>query len=184
MELPERVLTGPVVLRHFTQSDAPRVRELAGDWEVAKTTAALPHPYRQALADDWISGHDEARNRGTDFPYAVTRVHDGALVGSLGLRPLANEHGHFGYWIGRPHWGLGYATVATRAAIALLYAHTDAEALWAVHLADNHGSSRVMEKCGMRVLRREARSHRGEPRDFLVRGITRDEWDRLADRPR
>ena len=178
------MLTGPVVLRLFTQSDAPGVRELAGGWAVAKSTASLPHPYRQAMAEDWISGHDEARNRGADLPYAVTRVHDGTLVGSLGLHPRANEHGHFGYRIGRPHWGLGNATAATRAAIALPYAHTDAEALWAVHLADNHGSSRVMEKCGMRVLRHEARPHRGESRDFLVRGITRDEWDRPADRPR
>jgi ribosomal-protein-alanine N-acetyltransferase len=184
VELPERVLTGPVVLRHFTLSDATRVRELAGDWEVAKTTAALPHPYRQSMAEDWIAGHAEARDRGTDFSFAITRVDDGALVGSLGLRPDASEHGHFGYWIGRPHWGSGYATAATRAAIALLFAHTDAETLWATHLADNHGSSRVMEKCGMRVLRREARPHRGEPRDFLVRGITRDEWDSLVERPR
>jgi hypothetical protein len=60
VELPERVLTGPVVLRHFTLSDAPRARELAGDWEVAKTTAALPHPYGQAMAEDWISGRTGA----------------------------------------------------------------------------------------------------------------------------
>jgi RimJ/RimL family protein N-acetyltransferase len=90
---------------------------------------------------------------------------------------VANEHGHFGYWMGRAYWGRGYATAATRAALTLLFAHADADTLWAVHLADNEGSARVMDKCGMRVLRAESRIHRGREREFLVRGITRDPWE-------
>lgn len=181
MDFPERVQTGPVALRHFAPTDAPRVQQLAGDWDVARSTAAIPHPYPDGMAAAWIAGHADARRQGTELPYAITRADDGLLVGSLGLRPSANEHGHFGYWIGKPHWGAGYATAATRAAITLLFAGTDLDLLWAVHLTDNHGSRRVMEKCGMRMLRRETRSHRGDEREFDVRGVTRAVWEGLVD---
>lgn len=181
MDFPERVQAGSVALRHFVPSDAPRVQLLAGDWDVAKSTAALPHPYLDGMAEAWIAGHAEGRSRGTELPYAITRVDDGALVGSLGLRPTANEHGHFGYWIGKPYWGAGHATAATRAAIALLFARTDLDLLWAIHLAENRGSWRVMEKSGMRVLRRQTHVHRGEAREFYVRGITRAVWEGLTD---
>ncbi len=177
MDLPERVLAAPVALRHFVPSDAPRVRLLADDWDVAKTTAALPHPYLDGMAEAWIGGHEAARARGEEFTFAIARANDSVLVGALGVRPKANEHGHFGYWVGKAHWGRGYATAATRTAIALLFARTDLDAVWAVHLADNAGSARVMDKCGMTALRQETRSHRGEPRGFLVRGITREAWE-------
>ena len=75
--------------------------------------------------------------------------------------------------------GEGCATAATRAAIAILFARTDLDAVWAVHLVDNVASARVMEKCGLRVLREEERTHRGQPRAFHVRGIARAAWDAL-----
>jgi RimJ/RimL family protein N-acetyltransferase len=177
MELPERVRAMPVALRHFAAADAHDVRRLADDWEVARWTAALPHPYADGMAEAWIAGHAGARERTGEHVFAITRAGDGALVGSLGVRPEANVHGHFGYWIGRAHWGAGYATAATRAAIAILFARTDLDAVWAVHLADNVGSARVMAKCGLQVLRNEERTHRGEPRAFHVRGITREAWE-------
>ena len=177
--LPAQVLSPPVALRHFAAADAPRVRALADDWEVAKTTLALPHPYLPGMAEIWIAGHAAARRAGTEFAYAITRAADGELVGAIALRPDGGATGHVGYWVGRAHWGAGYATAAMRAGLALLFAHTEADLVWAVHLADNEGSARVMDKCGLVALRSEVRDHRGEPRPLLVRGITRAEWDAL-----
>ena len=49
-----------------------------------------------------------------------------------------------GYWIGREHWGNGYATAALRRLITI----DTARPLWA-HIADhNVGSQRVVERCG------------------------------------
>ena len=51
------------------------------------------------------------------------------------------------------------------------------EAVTASHLARNAASGRVMDKCGMRLLRTERRSHRGgAPEEFCVRGITHSAW--------
>ena len=101
------------------------------------------------------------------------------LVGAIGLRPIAAEHGNLGYWIGRPYWGCGYATAAARAVIALAFGLLDIDALTAPHLARNPASGRVMEKCGMSLLGTERRNHRGAEAEFCIREITRDDWERL-----
>ncbi len=179
MDLPERVLAAPVLLRRFTQDDAEDVRRLADDRELARWIAALPHPYLPGMAEQWIAGHARTRESGGEHAYAIARAADGTLVGSLGVRPDANENGHFGYWVGRAHWGQGLATAATRAAIAVLFARTDLDVVWATHMAGNVASARVMEKCGMAVVRQETRAVRGAPCVYDVREITRDAWEAL-----
>ena len=144
MDLPERVLAAPVLLRRFSPDDAEHVRRLADDRELARWIAALPHPYLPGMAEQWIAGHARTREGGGEHAYAIARAADGTLVGSLGVRPDANENGHFGYWVGRPYWGQGLATAATRAAVAILFAQTDQDAVWATHMAGNGAAGGVM----------------------------------------
>ena len=179
--LPERVLAYPVVLRAFQASDAPRVQLLAGEREVAEPTALIPHPYADGLAEAWIAAQAGDRTAGREYTYAVTSGADGLLVGAIGFRPLAAEHENLGFWIGRSYWGRGYATAAARAVIALAFGLLDIEALTASHLERNAASGRVLEKCGMRLLRMEARLHRGRQEPTCVRGITREAWERAIE---
>jgi ribosomal-protein-alanine N-acetyltransferase len=174
--LPERLLAGPVLLRRFVVSDADGVERLAGEREVAETTAAIPHPYPRGGATAWIATHEAAVASGVEYTYAVTDL-AGLVVGSIGLRPRRGEHENIGYWIGRAYWGRGYATAAARAIIVLGFELLELEAITASHLVRNAASGRVMEKCGMRLLRRERRDHRGAPEDFCVRAIAREEWE-------
>ena len=176
--LPERLLAGPVVLRGFVAADAPRVELLAGEREVAETTALIPHPYPAGAAAAWIATHGAAGAAGTEYTYAITEL-DATLVGAIAVRPRPAERENLGYWIGRAWWGRGYATAAARAMIALAFGLLDLDAVSASHLARNAASGRVMEKCGMRLLRGERREHRGTLEDFCVRGIARGEWKRL-----
>ena len=175
--LPERLLAGPVALRRFVASDASRVALLAGEYQVAETTAFIPHPYPQGAAAAWIATHDAAAAAGAEYTYAITD-HGGLVVGAIGLRPLRGERESIGYWVGRPFWGRGYATAAAQAIIVLAFELLDLENVTASHLVRNAASGRVMEKCGMRLLRHERRDHRGAAEDFCVRGLTRDEWQR------
>ncbi len=177
--LPERLLAGSVALRHFTAADAPRVQLLAGEREVAESTALIPHPYPDGAAAAWIATHESARATGTEFTYAITESGEDVLIGAIGLRPGPSDHESFGYWIGRPYWNRGYATAAAQAIIVLAFEWLDLDELTASHLARNVASGRVMEKCGMRLLRTETRDHRGTPEEFCVRGITREGWARV-----
>lgn len=175
--LPERALAFPVVLRTFAPSDARRVQLLAGEREVAETTLLIPHPYPDGAAEAWIAAQAQDRAAGREYTYAVTRAEDGLLVGAIALRPGAEEHGHVGFWIGRGHWGRGYATAATRTVIALAFSLLELDQVTASHLTRNAASGRVLEKCGLRPLRTENRQHRGADEPFCVRGLTRATWE-------
>jgi len=177
--LPERALAYPVTLRPFGLRDAPRVQLLAGEREVAAMTALIPHPYPGGAAEEWIAGQARDQAAGREYTYAVTSSDDATLVGAIGLRPVATERENLGFWIGRPYWGRGYATAAARAVIALAFSLLDIDTLTASHLTRNPASGRVMEKCGMSLLGTETRNHRGVQEEFCVRGITRDDWERL-----
>ena len=172
--LPERILALPIALRPFEMRDAARVQLLAGEREVAEATAQIPHPYPDDAAEAWIATQGRA---GSEHSYAITLSEDGLLIGAIGLRPGADEGGHLGYWIGRPYWGRGYATLATRALIAVGFHCLDVEELTAWHLVRNAASGRVLEKCGFRLLRTEVREHRGSAEACCLRGITRATWE-------
>jgi RimJ/RimL family protein N-acetyltransferase len=85
----------------------------------------------------------EAKIRADPAVIACTIVADGRVVGSIGSWQGEGER-DVGYWIGREHWGKGFATSALRTFLDIdqtrpLYAHV------AEH---NVGSRRVLEKCG------------------------------------
>lgn len=178
--LPERITSLPITLRPFTLDDAPRVQLLAGDFAVAETTALIPHPYGSGMAEEWIGTHQRDRDRGHSFTYAITRAGDGLLVGAIDVRPKADEHENFGYWIGVPYWGCGYATSAARAVVALTFSYLECDQVTASHLVRNPASGRVMEKCGLTLVQTINREHRGKREAFHVRGITRDAWERWS----
>ena len=184
MTLPARLTSHPVVLRGLASADAARVAELAGNWEVAKATATIPHPYTEAMARQFIAGLSGDAARGVAWTYAVTRADDGVLVGCAALMDGAAGRGNLGYWIGRPHWGLGYATAAARAILSVGFAQLEHPTLTALHLAANPASGRVLEKCGMVEGARATLPHRdGAPQEFRTWSITREQWDRHQDTP-
>jgi [ribosomal protein S5]-alanine N-acetyltransferase len=175
--LPERVLSFPVALRPFAAGDAPRVQLLAGEYEVAETTLLIPHPYPEGAALEWIETHTQDRLAGREYTYAITLAGEDLLVGAIALRPAAPDREHIGFWIGRAHWGHGYATAAARTVIALAFSFLDLERVTASHLTRNPASGRVLEKCGLRPLRTERRQHRGAAELVCVLGLTRAAWE-------
>src|SRR5512136_73328 len=64
--------TQRLVLRRFKREDASVVRILAGDKSVASTTAKVPHPYEEGVAEAWIDTHDGAYREGRSLILAIT----------------------------------------------------------------------------------------------------------------
>ena len=178
--LPERITSLPVKLRPFTLEDAQRVQLLAGDFAVAETTTLIPHPYGDGMAEEWIASHQRESNGGIAFVYAITRAEDGLLVGAIEARPVADEHENFGFWIGAPYWGQGFATAAAQAVVALSFSYLGCDQMTASHLVRNPASGRVMEKCGLTLVQSVTREHRGRQERFCIRGVTRDAWERWS----
>ncbi len=168
--------TARLRLRRLEPGDAAAITELAGDWEVARWTALVPHPYGPDDAAAFIA----LQSSGDQVTMAVERRLDGALIGVIGFGP-GQAGFEIGYWIGRPYWGKGYASEALRRATRLAFANFDLPSLTAEILPDNAASTRVLARAGF------SRAGSGE-RDLPARGIrasldrwrlTRDEWGRV-----
>lgn len=138
--------TERLLLRPVGEADIRRIAQLAGDWSVASMTARLPFPYTERDAVEWIGGLGEG-----EVVSAIER--DGELIGMVGYTLTPDRRAaEFGYWIGRPYWGGGYATEAARATIAQCFAVERFERLTCCHFTDNPASARVVEKLGFKVV--------------------------------
>lgn len=141
-----------LLLRRFTLADARRVQTLAGDSLVAGMTAALPHPYPDGLAEEWIGSHARDWNSRTAVHYAVVLQETQSLIGAIGYVAIRGEEAEFGYWIGVPYWGHGYCTEATAALIEFGFTTLGLIKQHARHLPENAASARVISKNGLHYI--------------------------------
>ena len=142
--------TARLVLRPFTLADAPAVRRLAGERDVAATTLNIPHPYEEGVAEDWIRTHAPRFESGELATFAITERGTGELLGAIGLAITPqHERAEMGYWIGKSYWGRGYATEAAAAMLAYAFDVLGLNRVHATHLTRNPASGRVMHKVGM-----------------------------------
>lgn len=193
--------TPRLTLRPFAPADAPRVQELAGDSRIAATTAAIPHPYPNGLAEDWIRSHAPLAQDAKQYNFAITlagtrtpgRETDlfdtGHLIGAVSLIfsiDPAQGRAELGYWIGVPYWNRGFATEAAHAALAFGFQRKNLRRILARHTSNNPASGRVLQKLGM--------THEGTLREHFCKNdqvfdlesyaILKEEWIRTRARYR
>lgn len=160
--------TERLILRPFRLDDAPAVQRLAGDRAIASTTANIPHPYDDGLAEQWISTHAARYNAGECVNFAITLRESGELIGAIGLE-INRDHARaeLGYWVGVPYWNQGYCTEAARAVVRYGFAGLRLNRIHAIHFSRNPASGKVMQKIGMR--------HEGKLRQHISRwGVFED----------
>jgi 8-oxo-dGTP diphosphatase len=138
-----RIETPRLILRPVAQVDALWIERLAGDWEVARYTARIPHPYPPGGGVAFIAGLGDA----ADLTFAIERRADRKPVGMIGLE-LAGREAEVGYWIGKPYWGQGYASEALEALADHGFRKLGLERLTAAAMPENPASIRVQEKNG------------------------------------
>lgn len=88
---PPTIRSRHLILRPFVPADASEVQRLAGDPEVASTTATIPHPYLDGMAESWIETHQPDFAAGNHLTLAITRVD--RLVGAISLRLELHQYG-------------------------------------------------------------------------------------------
>lgn len=172
------LVTNRLLLRSFLLTDAPRVKELAGEWEVARTTL-IPHPYEDGMAEAWISNHQRAFENAQGVTFAIELRVESVLIGAIEL--VANEvhrWAELNYWIGKPYWNQGYCTEAAREVIRYGFEDLKFNRIQARHMTKNPASGRVMEKIGMSLegTLRQSLRRSGAFEDAVLYAILREEY--------
>ncbi len=145
--LEPRIETERLVLRTMQQADIVRVVEMIDDFDIARMTTGIPHPYSLSAAEDFYARQREQTDERLDYTLQI-ESHAGDLIGAVGAHFRDGPFPELGYWIGRAHWGRGYATEAASAMRDWARSVFGCRAMMAGHFADNAASGRVLIKCG------------------------------------
>ena len=139
--------TDNLCLRHWKDSDAQRLYDLAKNPNIGPVAGWAPH---QSVNDSLyiiktIFVREEC--------YAITK--DNCSIGSIELliHPNGNHwwgegSAELGYWIGEAYQGRGYATEASKVLIKRAFDDLGIERIFASYKCENAASKRVLEKLG------------------------------------
>ncbi|HXL91437.1 MAG TPA: GNAT family N-acetyltransferase [Streptosporangiaceae bacterium] len=178
--------TPRLTLRQFTEDDVDNLTDLDSDPEVMRYLTGgrpIPRAEIQDLAIPSIVGAYERLDRlGT---WAADSSATGEFLGWFHFRPdfgstdLTNIE--LGYRLHRSTWNQGLATEGSRALISLGFTDLGVERVFALTMAVNSASRRVMEKCGLTLVRTTPYKG-GDPIEGAEHGeveyaLTKPEWE-------
>lgn len=136
-----------LIIRPIEIDDAKDVFEWAGDPVVNRY---MPYPLHKDIhqAEEWI------RSLGDKNEFVFCLKDTGEVVGggSMSYREAFGAY-ELGYNLKRKHWGMGYATEASKALIRWAYEELGVHDFMARHANANHASGNVIKKCGFQFER-------------------------------
>ncbi|MEL6678888.1 MAG: GNAT family N-acetyltransferase [Pseudomonadota bacterium] len=161
------IRTRRLTLRVPVADDAARIADLANDPDVVRLLTTVPHPYTAADAAEFVA-------KVADSGAARVIVAD-EIIGMVGLDSM------LGYWLGKAHWGRGYAVEAARATVAWHFAQGGGD-LRSGYLDDNRASRNVLIRCGF-VADGDTRVEtvRGTHHDLHLMRLTRARYEAIRD---
>ncbi|WP_296707216.1 GNAT family N-acetyltransferase [Rhodoblastus sp.] len=176
-----RLETRRLWLRWPRQSDAPALSVLASEWDVARATAMIPHPYAPEDADRFILAARAANARGAALRFGMTlKSFPRKFVGMIGVE-LDETGPRIGFWLGRPYWGSGLMSEAVEATTDVFFRLTEGDELAAFVLPENAASRSVLEKAGfVEEGRIEAGPGRHADSPFARLVLRRRDWQGFA----
>jgi RimJ/RimL family protein N-acetyltransferase len=136
-----------LTIRSWRIDDAPHIAPLANNRAIWRNLRdRFPHPYTVADAEAFIAA---SLAREPEAQFAITL--EDAAIGSIGLIPgtdIYRRSAEFGYWLGEPYWGRGYASEAIRGVSDWALEHLGLARLYAMVFTWNPASARALEKGG------------------------------------
>jgi [ribosomal protein S5]-alanine N-acetyltransferase len=136
-----------LILRPPCRADVAAMAGWLGDYQVSKNLARVPHPYGEDDAEAFVALRETQDE--TNYSFTIQRRCDNVLLGGVGLH-LEEQGWEFGYWLGRPFWGRGYASEAARRLVGFAFQSLGASHVWAGWYHDNPASGHVLAKLGAR----------------------------------
>jgi len=144
-----RLETPRLWLRWPRICDAAAIHKFCSQWEVARYTARIPHPYPPGSAERFIYAARQANAAGRDLTLVMTQLKGKSdAMGSISLESRGKDRLALGFALAPEVWGKGLATEAAEAMIDAAFGLSAAvEVLTSVRV-ENEASKAVLEKCG------------------------------------
>jgi RimJ/RimL family protein N-acetyltransferase len=133
-------------LRPLHRGDVGRIATYASDFDIARMTSRMPHPYAMADAEAFV-GRSARQNPATDAAFAIDLEGEG-LIGVFSFFTAEGEPLELGYWLGKPWWNQGFATEAAIGALGWADRVWGKRRIMAGHFSDNPSSGAVLCKAG------------------------------------
>ena len=179
-ELGSKVIkTKRLMLRPFQKGDAEEMyQNWAHDPEVTKYLTWTPHKSVEETKAICALWEEEAKKPNV---YHWAMVYAGELIGDITLLNVGySETGIVGYCMAKKFWGKGLMTEAFQEVIRFAFEEVGLHRIEGMHVKQNSGSSRVMEKCGLKYEGTKRDGMRllstGEWVDIVVRGILKEDY--------
>jgi RimJ/RimL family protein N-acetyltransferase len=180
--------TERLVLRAFTMDDVDNLVGLDGDAEVMyyiNGGRATPRDeIESGVLPRFISYYRDGLTYGF---WAAIEKPTGEFLGWFHMRPgqgAPPDEPELGYRLRQSAWGKGYATEGSRALIDKAFAEQGAQRVTAGTMVVNTRSRRVMEKCGLNLVRTfhqewpDSGPIAGEELGDVEYALTRADWER------
>jgi RimJ/RimL family protein N-acetyltransferase len=149
--------TPRLAVRQFTADDVDNLFELNSDPAVMRyLTGGRPTPreeVRDRIIPFYLAVYERLDRLGT---WAAESAATGEFLGWFHFRPGPDAditNIDLGYRLHQSAWNKGYATEGSRALIAMGFTELHVERVFAHTLAVNTASRRVLEKCGLTLVR-------------------------------
>jgi RimJ/RimL family protein N-acetyltransferase len=174
--------TPRLVLRRVTAADEDNLFRLNGDPEVMRYLGQGAPTSRDKIRDEIIPFQLDSyqRNAGLGL-WAADGRGDGQFLGWFHLRPRRGDGViDLGYRLVRRVWGQGLATEGSAALLAKAFGELGIDRVVAETMTANQASRRVLEKCGMTLVRTypwsEPHPVEGAEQGCVEYELTRSQW--------
>ena len=146
-QLPLR--TARLLLRPYGQDDAPDIVALLDDPVMAEFLMVTPQPFVVFDARQLVKAAWRRLTTGRGFDLLIVPSDGGAPLGGVGVG-LHDDgaRAELGFWIGRAHWGRGYATEAASRMVGFAREALGVARITATAAEGNAASRRVLDKLG------------------------------------
>ena len=163
--------TGRLTLRPYGQDDAPYIVALLDDPVMADFLMVTPQPFVEFDARQMVKAAWRRLTTGRGFDLLIVARDGGAPLGGVGLG-LHDDgtRAELGFWIGRAHWGRGYATEAASRMVGFAREALGVGRITATAAEGNAASRRVLDKLGFVATGRAERKvpSTGETRPVIL----------------
>ena len=170
------IKTERLILRPFSVDDYKDMyKNWASDDKVAHYLTWHAHESEQVTKDllkEWVAQYDN----NSFYNWCVE--FEGEAIGNVAVVRFDEETktAKTAYCIGVDFWGKGIVTEAYKAVLKFLFLEVGIEKISTCHDLRNIGSGRVMEKCGLKEVRVEPDTVKGENVTISIKEITKDEF--------